>query len=91
MPTYRYKCDKCSYVFEKVQRMADKPIRKCPKCSSSVKRVIGAGAGIIFKGNGFYQTDYKSKGPEKSKKQDNKPACGGSEACKGCPADTSGD
>lgn len=70
MPTYEYLCEKCSYSFEKFQSMRDNPIKKCPKCNSnSVKRLIGTGGGIIFKGAGFYQTDYK-KSVDTGKKND---------------------
>ncbi len=61
MPTYEYECGKCEHRFEVFQRMTDKPIKKCPKCSSVVKRLMGAGSGIIFKGPGFYANDYKHK------------------------------
>jgi len=59
MPTYEYECLKCGYRFEKFQEMKDKPIRKCPKCGSKIRRLIGPGAGVIFKGSGFYENDYK--------------------------------
>ncbi|MFO7534385.1 MAG: zinc ribbon domain-containing protein [Kiritimatiellia bacterium] len=59
MPTYEYACPKCG-VFEKFQSMKDEPLPKCPTCRSKIKRLIGTGAGIIFKGSGFYQTDYRS-------------------------------
>lgn len=62
MPTYEYECQKCRHQFEKFQSMKDKPLQKCPKCRGKVKRLLGAGAGIIFKGSGFYETDYKKKG-----------------------------
>lgn len=62
MPTYEYACPKCSYEFEQFQSMRDEPLKKCPKCGKSgVKRLIGGGAGLIFKGTGFYNTDYKKK------------------------------
>ena len=62
MPTYDYECQACGHTFEKFQSITDSPIRKCPECGRSrVKRLIGAGAGIIFKGSGFYQTDYRSE------------------------------
>jgi putative FmdB family regulatory protein len=61
MPTYDYRCLKCKKTFEVVQRMLDKPIAKCIRCGGKSQRVIGAGSGIIFKGSGFYQTDYKNK------------------------------
>ena len=62
MPTYDYKCNNCSYTFELFQKMTDEPIKECPKCNGNVTRLIGAGAGPIFKGTGFYQTDYKNNG-----------------------------
>lgn len=62
MPTYEYKCLSCSYKFEVFQSMTSQPIEICPKCGGKVKRLIGTGAGPIFKGNGFYQTDYKNSG-----------------------------
>ncbi|MFZ1081995.1 MAG: FmdB family zinc ribbon protein [Candidatus Kryptoniota bacterium] len=59
MPTYEYKCEKCGNVFEEFQSITDDSITKCPKCGGKVHRLIGAGAGLIFKGSGFYLTDYK--------------------------------
>jgi putative FmdB family regulatory protein len=60
MPTYEYECQKCGR-FELFQSIKDEPIKRCPKCKGKVKRLIGTGAGIIFKGSGFYLTDYRSK------------------------------
>ncbi len=60
MPTYEYECTKCGHQFEKFQSMKDEPLKRCPKCRCKVKRLLGTGAGIIFKGSGFYQTDYRS-------------------------------
>jgi len=78
MPTYEYECRKCGYGFEKFQTMSAKPVRTCPKCRGKVKRLPGTGAGIIFKGSGFYETDYKRKtgssGGGKTVKADSKPA-----------------
>ena len=59
MPTYEYKCTSCGHTFEAIQGMNDKPLSRCPKCKSAVRRVINGGMGIIFKGSGFYTTDYK--------------------------------
>ncbi len=59
MPTYEYKCCKCGHQFEKFQSMTAEPLKKCPECKGKVKRLIGTGAGIIFKGDGFYCTDYR--------------------------------
>jgi putative FmdB family regulatory protein len=62
MPTYEYACPKCGRHFDLFQSMRDNPIRKCPKCGKlGVKRLVGGGAGLIFKGTGFYITDYKTK------------------------------
>lgn len=62
MPTYDYKCDACGNQFERVQSITAPVIRKCPKCGKlKVRRLISAGAGLIFKGSGFYSTDYRSE------------------------------
>lgn len=60
MPTYEYKCNECGNNFEEFQKITADPLETCPACGGSVKRLIGAGAGPIFKGSGFYQTDYKN-------------------------------
>ena len=71
MPTYEYECGKCKQTFEAFQSMRDAPLKKCPKCGGGkVKRLIGTGAGIIFKGKGFYQTDYRSSAYNSSAKAD---------------------
>jgi len=63
MPTYDYVCSGCGHRFEEFQSMAAPLLRKCPKCKKAkLERLIGAGAGVIFKGSGFYQTDYKNNG-----------------------------
>ena len=59
MPTYEYKCNKCEEVFEVFQKITDEPLKECPVCGGEVKRLVSGGAGIIFKGSGFYTTDYK--------------------------------
>lgn len=59
MPTYEYECQTCGHVFEAFQSMTDKPLRTCPECKGKVKRLLGTGAGVVFKGSGFYETDYK--------------------------------
>ncbi|NLZ63822.1 MAG: zinc ribbon domain-containing protein [Lentisphaerae bacterium] len=65
MPTYEYKCESesCGYRFDFFQKMTDARLESCPKCGGRVRRLIGSGAGIIFKGSGFYCTDYKNKAP----------------------------
>lgn len=74
MPTYDYRCTACSHTFEEFQSMSAKPLRKCPVCSkNTLERLIGTGAGIIFKGSGFYETDYRSDAYKKSADAD-KPA-----------------
>jgi putative FmdB family regulatory protein len=74
MPTYQYVCDNCLYEFERFQSIKSRPVRKCPKCGKlSVQRLIGAGAGIIFKGSGFYETDYRSDSYKKAKESETKP------------------
>ncbi len=72
MPTYDYICTKCEHEFEHFQSMNSEPLKNCPKCGGSLKRLIGAGAGPIFKGSGFYQTDYKNS-QSSSKKENAKP------------------
>ena len=59
MPTYEYECRSCKYRFEEFQSITDEPIKKCPRCGKAVRRLFGGGMGIIFKGSGFYTTDYK--------------------------------
>jgi putative FmdB family regulatory protein len=82
MPTYEYECRRCEHTFEAFQSMTDKPLRKCPECGGRVRRLIGAGAGVIFKGSGFHATDYRSKsytqgakadGPASTAKSESKP------------------
>ncbi len=69
MPTYEYICDACGHELEEFQSMSAKPLKKCPDCGKSkLVRQIGTGAGIIFKGSGFYETDYRSEGYKKDAK-----------------------
>ena len=73
MPTYEYKCDACGFKFEKFQSIKSGPIRKCPHCGKNrVKRLIGTGSGLIFKGGGFYETDYRSEAYKSAAKADAK-------------------
>lgn len=72
MPTYDYKCLACDVRFEKFQGITAPAIEDCPECGGKVKRLIGAGAGLIFKGSGFYTTDYRSEGYKESAKKDKK-------------------
>lgn len=59
MPTYEYECRKCGHRFERFQSITAAPVKTCPQCKGRVARLLSGGAGIIFKGSGFYQTDYK--------------------------------
>ena len=71
MPTYEYQCDACEHNFDEFQSINDKPLKKCPKCGKpKLRRVFGAGAAIIFKGSGFYQTDYRSESYKAAAKAD---------------------
>lgn len=74
MPTYEYECTQCEYKFEQFQNIKDKPLKKCPRCSGMLKRLVGSGAGVIFRGSGFYQTDYRSHSYKQSEKKE-KSAC----------------
>jgi putative FmdB family regulatory protein len=60
MPTYDYRCLACGHRFEAMQRITEAPLSRCPKCKGKVKRLIGGGAGVIFKGSGFYVTDSRA-------------------------------
>ena len=82
MPTYEYECLNCGHKFDAFQSMNDKALKKCPKCSKlKLKKLIGKGAGIIFKGSGFYATDYKKPDKKAAKKREDSP-------CSDCKAPT---
>ncbi len=68
MPTYDYRCKKCNHQFEAFQSISAEPLSECPLCGGAVERLIGRGAGLVFKGSGFYITDYKKS----TKKDDSK-------------------
>lgn len=73
MPTYDYECLSCNSTFEVFQHISEKPINKCAKCGKmSVRRLIGTGGAVIFKGSGFYQTDYRSKDYKSKAESENK-------------------
>ncbi|MBL9079503.1 MAG: zinc ribbon domain-containing protein [Planctomycetes bacterium] len=89
MPTYDYLCSACGHRFEEFQSMSAKALRKCPACKkSALERLIGAGAGVIFKGSGFYETDYRGSSYSSDAKKDAgggcTPACGTGDAPAGC-------
>ncbi len=75
MPTYEYFCTECGFEFEEFQSIASDPLTICPKCDGSVQRKISGGSGLLFKGSGFYITDYKNNNNSgsDSKKSDKKP------------------
>ena len=75
MPTYDYECDACGHTWELFQKITDDAVKKCPECNKKkARRLFGTGAAVVFKGSGFYQTDYRSdsykKGADADKKQD---------------------
>jgi putative FmdB family regulatory protein len=73
MPTYDYECDGCGHTFELFQSIMAEPEKKCPKCAKKkLRRLIGTGAAVMFKGSGFYQTDYRSESYKKSAASDKK-------------------
>ena len=62
MPTYQYECEDCGHQFEIMQSIVDKKLTECPSCEKgTIHRLIGTGSGVVFKGSGFYETDYKNK------------------------------
>ncbi len=67
MPTYGYSCPACGHEYEQLQKMSDETRAKCPKCGTAGERIISGGAGVVFKGSGFYETDYKRAGSRKDK------------------------
>ena len=78
MPTYEYRCDACGHEMEAFQSIKARPLRKCPECEkSSLERLISGGGAVIFKGSGFYETDYRSKDYKQKAEADKKAASGG--------------
>lgn len=82
MPTYDYRCERCGYTFEIFQGMLEKKLTDCPECGGDLRRLIGPGAGIVFKGSGFYQTDYRSK-EYRERAKGERPASGDATPAKG--------
>ena len=83
MPTYEYECKKCGYRFELFQKITEPTVANCPKCSQQAQRVISSGAGLIFKGKGFYITDYKRKDAQKEVSPSCPKSKDGCNACQG--------
>lgn len=77
MPTYDYQCDACGHTYELFQGINDPVVKKCPECGKNkLRRLFGTGAAIVFKGSGFYQTDYRSEGYRKAAEADKKASDG---------------
>jgi putative FmdB family regulatory protein len=95
MPTYEYECKNCSHSFEVFQSISDSPLTNCPECGSEVRRLIFGGAGVIFKGSGFYVTDKNKNSAAKNDKKlasdtkpgnsESAPIPAASASCGGCP------
>jgi len=100
MPTYEYRCPDCSNDFELFQKMSDEPVASCPKCGAAAQRRLSGGAGLLFKGSGFYITDYargdsykqaaKAEGGSSAAPSDSKPASSASEPKPSSSSSTSG-
>lgn len=83
MPTYEYQCDACQHKWEEFQPITSEPTKKCPECKKAkARRLISSGGGIIFKGSGFYQTDYRSSSYQKAAEADKSAQSGGSSESK---------
>jgi putative FmdB family regulatory protein len=82
MPAYDYECKECGRRFERRQKMSDPPVEFCPQCGGKVERLISGGAGIIFKGSGFYATDYRAARPSCGR---DTPCCGRDTVCDSKP------
>lgn len=75
MPTYEYACDSCSHEFEQFQSITAEPLKKCPSCGKpKLRRLISTGGAVLFKGSGFYETDYRSDSYKKAQQAESKPA-----------------
>jgi putative FmdB family regulatory protein len=75
MPTYEYHCDGCEHNFDEFQSMTEEPLKKCPQCGKKkLRRLFGTGAAVLFKGSGFYQTDYRSESYKSAAKADQESA-----------------
>ena len=88
MPTYDYSCDACEHEFEVFESITAEPQTKCPKCKKKkLRRLFGAGAGLVFKGSGFYQTDYRSESYKKSAAADKPAESSSSSSSGGAPVE----
>ncbi len=90
MPTYEYRCDACGNQFDEFQSMSEPPLEKCPKCKrKKLRRLFGTGAAILFKGSGFYETDYRSESYKSAAKADKESGTGDKAGTNGT-SDTNG-
>jgi putative FmdB family regulatory protein len=80
MPTYEYRCPECGNEFEKFGKMSDPPVMECTRCGAEAIRKISGGAGLVFKGSGFYITDYRGDGYKKAAEGDKGASSGGGES-----------
>jgi putative FmdB family regulatory protein len=88
MPTYEYECNECGHRFERFQKMSDQPIERCPRCSSRVRRLIGTGSAILFKGSGARKADYTRAGGSPDLRCDRtRPCCGREQPCDARPCE----
>ncbi|MBI4364171.1 MAG: zinc ribbon domain-containing protein [Candidatus Latescibacteria bacterium] len=85
MPTYEYDCERCGHRFEVFQSMTERPRKRCPKCRGKLRRLLGGGAGMIFKGSGFYTTDYRSKSYKEQKRKESGETPKKKDEAKGAP------
>ncbi|MBW3571330.1 MAG: zinc ribbon domain-containing protein [Gemmatimonadetes bacterium] len=83
MPTYEYRCPECGNEFEKFGKMSDPPVTECPNCQAEAQRKISGGAGLLFKGSGFYITDYRGEGYKKAAESDKGGSSSGAGESKG--------
>ena len=90
MPTYEYRCPQCGNQFDKFQRMSEDPVAECPACGAEAERRLSAGAGLLFKGSGFYITDYRSEGYKKAAEGE-KPAASSDKGDSSGKSETAGD
>jgi putative FmdB family regulatory protein len=75
MPTYEYHCDACDHQFEEFQSISEAPLKKCPQCNKpKLRRIFGTGAAVLFRGSGFYETDYRSESYKQAAKADQEAA-----------------
>jgi putative FmdB family regulatory protein len=90
MPTYEYRCDACGHTFDELQSFKDEPLKVCPKChQETLRRLFGTGAAILFKGSGFYETDYRSESYKKAAKSEQEaPKSAESKPAESKPAET---